>query len=79
LTTVLTTMAIAFVAASTPIVNNNVAHECRRSWSRMLRTAARRHNVSNARLMFLGSRRVPFLVVNTRPSVLPRATCVSPN
>ena len=47
--------------------------------SRMRRTPARRHNVSNARLMFLGSRGVPFLVVNTRPSVLPRATCVSPN
>jgi hypothetical protein len=45
----------------------------------MLRTFARRHSVPNDRLTFLGSRGVPLFVVNTRPSVLARATCVSPN
>ena len=44
----------------------------------MLRTFARRHSVPNDRLTFLGSRGVPLFVVNTRPSVLARATCVSP-
>jgi hypothetical protein len=49
------------VAASTPIANNNVAHECRRSCSRIIRTSARPHNGSNARLTLLGSRGVPVL------------------
>src|SRR6476646_7154096 len=66
------------VAASTPIANNNVAQECQRSCSRMLRTFARRHSASKARLTFLGSRGVPFLVVNTRPSLLaPRDLCIA--
>ena len=62
------------VAASTPIANRSVAHECRRSCNRIVRTPARRHSDSNARLTFRGSSGVPFLVVNTNPSVLPCAT-----
>ena len=63
------------VAASTPIAINNVVHECRRSCSRMLRRFARRRNVSNARLTFLGSRGVPFC---TAPCPSSLCRCLSP-